>query len=309
MPVRFLALVGVVLLLSTACTDSTPDATDASGTASDSIASAAPGTDVYVAALARSDGALTLGSLHNATKRTGYDNQPAFTLDGAALVYTAVQDAQTEVMRYDREADATRPLTDTPQSEYSPTPRPDDRMTLIRVEDDGRQRLWQYSAFGTPAAPVFDDLSPVGYHAWIDSVHVGLFVLGDPPTLHLGHAGTGTRDSITARIGRSLRSIPNAPAISFVKVAADSTTSIHRLMADGSTERLAATPGSGRSVDHTWTPDGTLLMADGTILYAWTPSDDEWRSVADVAPLEPTRLAVSPDGSALALVAQDTPPQ
>lgn len=305
---RFCAVFGVLLLLSTACTDA-PDDADAPGTASDSIASAAPGTDIYVAALSRSDGALTLGPLENATKRTGYDNQPAFTLDGAALVYTAVQGAQTEVMRYDREADATRPLTDTPQSEYSPTPRPGDRMTLIRVEDDGRQRLWQYSASGTPTAPVFDDLSPVGYHAWIDSVHVGMFVLGDPPTLQLGDADTGSRESVTARIGRSLQSLPGADAISFVTVAADSTTSIHRLTADGAPERLTATPGSGRSVDHTWTPDGTLLMADGTTLYAWTPAQDEWRSVADVAPLEPTRLAVSPDGSTLALVAQDTPPQ
>jgi hypothetical protein len=293
---------------STTASSTTASSTTTPGAASDSIASAAPGTDVYLAPLEQAGDALRLGTPQNATQRAGYDNQPAFTMEGGAFVYTAVQGSQTEVMRYDLDAQATRALSDTPQSEYSPTPRPDDRMTLIRVEDDGRQRLWQYSALGLPAAPVFATLSPVGYHAWLDSARVGMFVLGDPPTLRLGNARTDSVRTLTERIGRSLQSIPDANAISFVKIAPDSTTTIHRLNPEGTTELLTSTPGDERGIDHAWTPEGTLLMGRGTVLYAWRPDGGGWRAVADVAPLQPTRLSVAPGGQRLAFVAQDTPP-
>jgi hypothetical protein len=72
-----------------------------------------------------------------------------------------------------------------------------------------------------------------------------------------------------------------------------------------STTRLVSTPGSGRGIDHTWTPDGTLLMVDEQVLYAWRPGRSTWRRVRDLAPLEVTRLAVSPDGAQLALVVRE----
>mgnify|MGYP006275195265 FL=1 len=307
MPARLLFAAAVLLLLSTACGGASQE--DGPGNASDSLAGTAPGTDIYLASLERVGDTLRLGPPQNVTQRPGYDNQPAFARGGGAIVYTAVREGQTDVVRYALDADARRTLTDTPQSEYSPTPRPDDRMTLVRVEDDGRQRLWQYSAFGLPAAPVFADRDAIGYHAWLDSARVALFVLGEPPALHLANSRTDSAAVITEGIGRSLQPIPNATAISFVAVAPDSTTAIHRLDLDGTTRRLTDPPASGRGVDHAWMPDGTLLMAEGTLLYAWTPAHDGWRAVANVAPLEPSRLAVSPDGRTLALVAQDTPPQ
>jgi hypothetical protein len=58
---------------------------------------------------------------------------------------------------------------------------------------------------------------------------------------------------------------------------------------------------------HAWTPDGTLLMAEGSVVYAWTPGlADGWEAVADFANLRLTitRLAVSPDGSQIALVGE-----
>jgi hypothetical protein len=54
-------------------------------------------------------------------------------------------------------------------------------------------------------------------------------------------------------------------------------------------------------------PDGTVLMADSTRLYARKPDANRWTVLADLSPLEPTRLAVSPDGSRLAFVAADRP--
>ena len=57
----------------------------------------------------------------------------------------------------------------------------------------------------------------------------------------------------------------------------------------------------------TWTPGGIVLMARGTTLYQWNPRRGAvWEAVADVATAgltNVTRLAVSPSGDRLALVA------
>jgi hypothetical protein len=63
---------------------------------------------------------------------------------------------------------------------------------------------------------------------------------------------------------------------------------------DGSTE-----------ADLACTPDGTLLMVKGTILFAWRAGESEWRQVSTLERLSlrgVTRLAVSPAGDYLALV-------
>jgi len=58
-----------------------------------------------------------------------------------------------------------------------------------------------------------------------------------------------------------------------------------------------------------WTPGGILLMAQGTKVYQWDPRrGGEMEVVADLAGAglaNITRLAVSPRGNRLALVATD----
>lgn len=60
------------------------------------------------------------------------------------------------------------------------------------------------------------------------------------------------------------------------------------------------------------TPDGVLLMAQGSKVYQWSAArGTEWEEVADFAGAglqSITRLAVSPRGDRLALVAADRTP-
>ena len=60
----------------------------------------------------------------------------------------------------------------------------------------------------------------------------------------------------------------------------------------------------GNVEDCAWLSDGRLLMATGSILKVWTPGG-AWTDVKDLGPgLDRiTRMAVSPDGKWLALVA------
>jgi hypothetical protein len=59
--------------------------------------------------------------------------------------------------------------------------------------------------------------------------------------------------------------------------------------------------------DYVWTPGGSLLMAKESKLYEWMPGKSAaWKEVADFSAQGIrgiTRLAVSPSGNQLALVA------
>lgn len=289
------------LTLSGGCSEPSEPNAAAEG---ESIAATAPGTDVFVAPLDTTGGSLQMGKPKPVTVQPGYDNQPAFLPDGSGLVWTAIRTGQADVYR--RADDSTTQLTDTPESEFSPTPRPGDHMTLVRVEADGRQRLWRYRLNGTPIEPVLPDADSVGYHAWLDSTRVALFRLGSPPTLQVTNVATGTDTIVARRIGRSLQSMPGRAAVSFVQMAPDSTTTIHRLEGPSlTTKQLVPTPSDGTGDFHAWTPSGHLLMATNDSLMVWNRGADSWRGVASLDTMDVTRLAVSPAGDRLAMVAAE----
>jgi len=264
---------------------------------------APPGTDILLVAM--HDGQIVPETLTNLTDRDGYDNQPSFTSDGMFLLYTSSRENQTEIYRIDLAGRTSTRLTDTPESEYSPTPLPAaDGFSVVRVEADGAQRLWQFDNDGQAPRLVLEAVKPVGYHAWADPHTVALFILGSPPTLQLADTRTGQTDTLAYRIGRSLHRMPDAATVSFVHKETDSTWTIKSLdPATGVITSIAETL-PGRE-DYAWRPDGALLMADGAVLYAWTPDHSAWRPLHDFSDhgvTTITRIAVHPDGAYLALV-------
>lgn len=261
-----------------------------------------PSTDIWLISLA--DGPL-LAPI-NLTDRPGYDNQPAFTSDGQALLYTAMDSTgQTDIYQIDLKTQTRTRLTHTAEtSEYSPTPMQTGGFSVVRVEQDETQRLWHFDENGDNPALLLATIKPVGYHAWADTTTLALFVLGEPPTLQIAHLATGTADTLAWNIGRSLHTVPGAHAVSFVQKSEADPWLIQRLDLDTGTVTTLTRTRPGRE-DYTWTPDGHLLMADDAVLYRWTPDTEAWEPIADFAKLglsSITRLALSPDGTLLALV-------
>jgi WD40 repeat protein len=276
-------------------------------------AQAPPGTDIWLAGLSLREGHLTLGAPVNITARPGYDNQPAFLPDGSAILYTRVgADGQADVWRYDFATRSARAITATPESEYSATPIPGSGgFSVVRVERDSTQRLWRFDADGTNPALLLDRLKPVGYHAWAGESTLVLFVLGDPNALVVATPATGRVDTVARNVGRSPQSVPGRHAVTFVQHV-DSTDS-WLAEVDATTRavrRLVRLPHGAEF--HAWTPGGLVLASDGTTLYQWDPHGaGPWVAVADFAALGlrgVTRLAVSPAGDRLALVASDPSP-
>ena len=265
-----------------------------------------PSTDIYLASYTVAGDSLRIDSPANWTRRSGYDNQPQFTPDGKALLYTSERNGQTDIYRWPLSADRPHPLTTTATSEYSPTPRTDSTFVVVRVEDDGAQRLWEFAmqdaeghvSEGTLLLP---KVEPVGYFAMADTTSWALFVLGDPPTLEwVAHGDESDPTIVRHDIGRSIQSHADGIRISAVQRYESAADSV--LIVQGPDDVVAYAPALEGDADHVWTPDGHMLMTSGTALYQWHADASAWRKVHDWAPATPSRLAVSPTENRLAIV-------
>lgn len=277
-------------------------------------AGAPPATDIYLAELRIARRTVSVGAPVNVTARPGYDNQPFFLPGGRAFLYTSVRDSQADIYRYDLDRKTSVQLTATRESEYSPTPLPHGAgFSIVRVEADSTQRLWAFDADGSHPRLLLDSIKPVGYHAWGDDHTLVLFVLGSPPTLQIADArAPAVLGEVIARdIGRSLHRVPGRAAVTFVQ--RDSAAGPWLAELDVSTHRMTKLVPTPPGADFfAWMPGGIVLTASGSTLYQWDPQrGGDWEAVADFAPAgltSVTRLAVSPNGDRLAIVAVPAKP-
>jgi hypothetical protein len=270
---------------------------------------AVPSTDIFLVDLTNSKGQLTVGQPRNITKRAGYDNQPMFSADGKSLLYTSIrEDNQADIFRYDLAKESIQQITKTKESEYSPTIMPGGKaLSVIRVEADNTQRLWSFPFDGAQPSLILQDIKPVGYHLWIDEHTLMLFVLGQPPTLQLADTRTGKAEKLADNPGRTLLRIPNQQKVSFLHKVSDSEWLIKSF--DLKSRQMATLIQTLPDKEYfCWTPQGVLLMAKDAKLYKWdAKKDSQWQEIADLSAFglkDITRLAVSPKGDKLALVAE-----
>jgi hypothetical protein len=171
---------------------------------------------------------------------------------------------------------------------------------------------------------VLENVKPVGYHAWIDSTHLALFILGAgggaPATLQIADTTTGTAEVAATGIGRSVLIRPGVRTVSYM------TTGAAKQVMEWNPKTKAAaalfTPLEG-SQDAVWAQQGVMWMASGVKIFRRATQDADWSVVADLTPpvaggrevmLGPagpppaiksiTRMAISPDGKWLAFVAE-----
>lgn len=239
----------------------------------------------------------------------GYNNQPQFFSNSE--LYLTVQmpqdTTQTDIYALDLVARTQTRVTATPGlPEYSPMPMPGGkRFSAVRVEADGRQRLWSFPLNRSDnGLPEFPDVYGVGYHAWMSDTLAALFIVGEPHTLVVANKRSGKPIRIAMNPGRCLVAM-SPTQLAYVQKATEQTWYLKIYdHARKSSDILVKTIDG--SEDFVLLKDGTFLAGSGAKLYKYQPGvDKEWKMVADLAVYgveKITRMAVSPDGGKLVVV-------
>lgn len=265
-----------------------------------------PSTDIYLVPFNPAGSQLVVGKAVNITDRVGYDNQPFFLPDGSLLYSSIRDDNQSDVYRYDPKTGKTTQVTKTPEHEYSPTLMPDGKhFSVIRQDAEGNQHLYQYSLDGSQSEMILKTINMIGYHTWLTPTKLGLFIVGQPHTLQFVNLGDEKPTVVLENIGRCLSMIPGSGDMSIVHKKAAHDWELVRVNGNtGAIQKLRNTKLG--SEDYAWTPNGTLIMAQGRTVYRSTPmAEAAWQPLAEFDENDMqqiNRLAVSPDGRMLAMV-------
>ncbi len=248
-----------------------------------------------------------LSGSQNVTQRVGYDNQPYFTADSATFLYSRDDGTQTDIWEYDIESGSHTQITRTPESEFSPTPSPDNQMISMVFERSNS--IWHLER-SSPDAPQptlapAGIIEPVGYFArnhesgeiffWSRFGFSVALTQADGPGYHFitGHAVPSTPHLI-----------PGSREFSFVHRQTNEQVWIKAF--DPETRAIRPlTPLVGTNANYTWTPDGSILQIEGTGLYRWHAESDGWEMISDLADhgmASAYRIAASPDGRRIAVV-------
>lgn len=291
------------------------------------LAAATIGASYSFSALASSDillynineqGQVLKDSKIKVTDRPGYDNQPFFSRDSKGLFYTQMSKVmgqdQTDIVYYDFANGSHTNLTRTVQtSEYSPTEIPNsDRLSVIKVETDGTQRLWTINKKTGQQALLNRHIKPVGYHAWGKSGEIAMFVLGEPMTLQIiDSANAKKAKKLADDIGPSIRYSQDLDLFTYT-VNTDQghqlRTYRHNSSEKASTQESFIHLPKG-SQYYTLFDDTTVITADGSELVTWSIKGAQaWQPLVDLSddcPTSISRIAVSQDARQLAVVCNE----
>lgn len=227
---------------------------------------------------------MRLSNPKNITDKIGYDNQPFFHPSEPLLYYvSAMPDRQTDIWSYNLKTGARTQLTQTPDSEYSPTVVPSSQYLscIVQRVANGDQDLVKYELKKPANASIILEsrkVGKVGYQAWISDKELVTFILGEPQTLHFMNL-VQRKDTILApNIGRSLHRIPKQNMFSFVQTI-DGKAMIRSYDPARNTIADIAEGQSGSEHYNTWTPDGILLESKGNEILSFNPVSKQWQPV------------------------------
>lgn len=271
-------------------------------------------TDIYLIQVKMDNGKYFFCNALKLNKSPGYNNQPAFQPDGNAVFYASGAGTNTDIFCYDITTEKTRRLTDTPDSEYSPTITPNgDKFSVIQLVTTegprkGAQPLLAFPLEGGEPELIYEDGKKVGYHAWITSKKVALFILGSPNYLQIFDLKNQLSIHVADNIGRSIYKIPGQNAISFSQSQEGKSELIMRYDLRAETIKPLAPMLEGNGF-YAWKSSDVLIMGVGAELYQFKLGQTkEWQLIGELSSFgikKISRLAVGPKEKWIAVVTQD----
>ena len=241
------------------------------------------GTEIFLLDITNSSGNITLSNPKNITNRKGYDNQPFFHPSQPLLYYTAMQDGQTDIWSYNLKTGVGLQITNTIDSEYSPTVTPDKKYLscIVQRKSNGDQDLVKYNIKNpTETQMIFESqkTGKIGYQAWLNPNELISFVLGNPQTLHYQHLISKKDLIIAPNIGRSLHLIPKQKAFSFVQQI-EKKWLICSFNPQKNTIIDIAESHPDSEHYNAWLSENTILESRNTDIFSYSLMTKEWKIV------------------------------
>lgn len=267
-------------------------------------------SEIYLFDLEEQDSIIRISNPINISNSPGYDNQPSFTEDGTAILFSSFRKGQADVSKYFINEKYRVWITDTEANEFSPMSYPGKKkyFTCVRLNEDETQLLYKYAYKNKPPEIMIPNTT-IGYYLWFDEKTLISYVIGDTETLQVSNLKYKIKYPIQENIGRSFQKIPFAASLgvnlmSFISLEHE-VAEIYSINPTDSTTKYITDALEG-SQDLVWTKNGCMLMAQGNSIYRFCPEKDKtWCpiSISSEFPLEGiSRIAISPDGSKLAIV-------
>lgn len=264
-------------------------------------------TEIFLFDLKTENEVFELSNFKNISNNEGYDNQPSF-MNNETILYAGTRNGQTDIVLYDLMRGSKTWLCTTDGGEYSPLKIPNQpAVSAIRLDTDGKQLLYRYDLKNGTSTAIMETLI-VGYHTWFDSnTLLSSVLVGDALSLYKTDVKEKQNKLLVKNVGRSLHKIPNTKLVSYISKANDTLWEIKSIdPLSAKSELIVHT--LLNTEDMCWTPSGSILMANDGLLYTFNPNMDAgWVKVASLSDYgidNITRLAVSPNGKKLAIVAE-----
>jgi len=270
------------------------------------------GYELFILDITFSGKQIELSNPLNISNHQGYDNQPFFSPDLPLVYFSSMTDSgQTDIKSYNYLTKETSYFTSTPESEFSPTVTPDRQyLSCISQTSSGDQNLLKFPFKGGLPVTLINSMK-VGYHCWIDSEKLILFILDDTlnNSLHSYSLKSKGDFKFSNKPGRCLSKIPGEEAVAFVDKSNPNEFVIKRFDLKTSAVSILA-PALNKHEDFVWTKNGLLMMSDGTSVFSYNPSSQEgWKQTLLSDPSQKingiTRIALNADNTKIVLVVNE----
>ncbi|WP_299224555.1 nuclear transport factor 2 family protein [uncultured Psychroserpens sp.] len=229
------------------------------------------------------NGSYELSNFKNLSNNEGYDNQPSF-LDDRYILFASTRNGQTDIAKYHLDYDSKTWLNFSEGGEYTPIKIPNkDAVSAVRLDKDGKQRLYAYSLRNGESSELIQDLV-VAYYTWFDEyIIVSAVIEGESLNLFVTNLQDGRSRKFKNNVGRSFHRIPNSNLISYISKEDPNQWQIKSLNPTTGETKVIANTIEGIE-DICWLNSKTILSGKDHQLYKLTlQKDNNWKQIADLS--------------------------
>ncbi len=252
------------------------------------IFSQLPKTNIYTLDLQSNEKKVLLRNLQYISdfNAEGYNNQPHFINKDELLITSSYKSSGlTDIWHLNIPEEKVTRITSTVESEYSPMLMPDGInfsiiLQQLPVDSIIPQVLWSYPLDRTTSGELLiHGIDNIGYHIWVSSSKVALYLVGEPSELVLYDINNKSTTHIAYDAGRCLKVDQSSNLYYIQKSGSQSTIRSYDIYL-GRSRRIA--PALKDQQDFDVLPNGHLISADGPRLMTFTPFlDSTWRPNLD----------------------------